>query len=593
MLRSGEVFAGYEIERELGRGGMGSVYLARHPRLPRLVALKLLNRELFGDGEVRARFEREGDLVARLDHPNIVPVFDRGFDDDRSWIAMRFIDGVDAASLQAGNLPPAQAIRIIAETAKALDYAHRKGVLHRDVKPANILLEQADGEERIFLADFGIARLRDESTKLTQTGSFTATLAYAAPEQLSGHPLDGRCDQYSLACSLFRLLTGSVPFTAEHPVAVMQGHLNQPPPPVSALRAGLPPALDAVMARALAKHPRDRFESCTAFATAAQQALYAGPASRPSVPPASFTQASAPHATFAQASGPHATLTPPRPQHTRAGYQAPGAIPPRTVPPGSPSTGNTPPRGTPVPPRAPERKPKKKRLRGCLLTVALIIVVPLLALAGLLVYIDRASNTGTTVPTTTLEEPAPATPAPEAETTTEAPTTTETPADLVPSAEIGANAQLLSHMFPKMLPEADASRSFNAGTGYQGAACMTYASNAAVPARGSDEPSLGNSLPVWNCFGGNSKATYRFILYSGTADAQAVLDGLPANTKSTTTVDGHTYTNYLLNGSEPYRPRMVTAFGDGSGRGQVLMYSVGFIASEQDLLTWWKSAPLG
>ncbi|WP_245721569.1 serine/threonine-protein kinase [Nocardia crassostreae] len=182
MLRSGEVFAGYLIERELGRGGMGAVYLAQHPRLPRRTALKLLNRELFGDAEIRSRFEREADVVARLEHPRIVPIYDRGVEGDQLWISMRYIDGSDAAGLDAANLPPAQAIRIIAETAQALDYAHRKGVLHRDVKPANILLEHDDGEERVFLADFGIARLLEESVKLTRTGSFTATLSYAAPE---------------------------------------------------------------------------------------------------------------------------------------------------------------------------------------------------------------------------------------------------------------------------------------------------------------------------------------------------------------------------------------------------------------------------
>ncbi|MEU0545450.1 protein kinase [Nocardia sp. NPDC005978] len=277
MLRSGERFAGYLIERELGRGGMGAVYLAQHPRLPRRTALKLLNRDLFGDTETRARFEREADLVARLEHPHIVPIYDRGSDGDQLWISMRYIDGPDASTLDSAKLAPAQAVRIIAATAQALDYAHRKGVLHRDVKPANILLEHDDGEDRVFLADFGIARLRDDSAaRLTQTGSFTATLAYAAPEQLIGSDLDHRCDQYSLACTLFRLLTGDVPFTAEHPVAIMQGHLNQPPPRVSALRAGLPPALDAVLARAMAKSPADRFDSCIEFATAAQRALEGG-----------------------------------------------------------------------------------------------------------------------------------------------------------------------------------------------------------------------------------------------------------------------------------------------------------------------------
>ncbi|WP_425295605.1 serine/threonine-protein kinase [Nocardia abscessus] len=197
MLSTGEVFAGYTIERLLGRGGMGSVYLARHPRLPRLTAMKLLNPELFDDKEIRARFVREADLVARLDHPNIVTVFDRGVEGDRLWICMRYIDGTDAAALDAWTLPPQRAVQIVAATAEALDFAHSRGVLHRDVKPANILLERVEGAaERVFLTDFGIARLRDDAEGLTQTGTFTATLAYAAPEQLSGAPLDNRADQY-------------------------------------------------------------------------------------------------------------------------------------------------------------------------------------------------------------------------------------------------------------------------------------------------------------------------------------------------------------------------------------------------------------
>ncbi|MEU2105312.1 serine/threonine-protein kinase [Nocardia sp. NPDC019255] len=276
MPNTGEVFAGYTIERLLGRGGMGSVYLARHPRLPRLTAMKLLNPDLFDDTESRVRFEREADLVARLDHPNIVTVFDRGVEGDQPWICMRYIDGIDAAALEAWALPPQRAVRIIAETAEALDFAHGRGVLHRDVKPANILLERVEGDqERVFLSDFGIARFRDDTGRLTQTGTFTATLAYAAPEQLSGAPLDHRADQYSLACTLFRLLTGTVPFDATNPVAVIQGHLNAPPPEVSRLRPGLPHALDGVLAKAMAKRPADRFDSCAEFAAAAWQALAA------------------------------------------------------------------------------------------------------------------------------------------------------------------------------------------------------------------------------------------------------------------------------------------------------------------------------
>ncbi|NNH72523.1 serine/threonine protein kinase [Nocardia uniformis] len=275
MLRSGEVLADFVIERELGRGGMGSVYLAQHPRLPRKTALKVLNRELFSDAESRARFDREADLVARLDHPNIVSIYDRGAEGERLWISMQYVDGTDAEPLPGREVAPARAVHIIAQVAGALDYAHSCGVLHRDVKPANILLERpANGRpERVVLTDFGIARLRDDAGHLTRTGTFTATLAFASPEQLSGETLDARADQYSLACTLFRLLTGSGPYASEHPAVVMQGHLYDAPPSLSSARPDLPAALDRVMARAMAKRPQDRFNSCVEFARAAQQAL--------------------------------------------------------------------------------------------------------------------------------------------------------------------------------------------------------------------------------------------------------------------------------------------------------------------------------
>ncbi|MFI1237164.1 serine/threonine-protein kinase [Nocardia salmonicida] len=281
MLTTGDVFAGYAIERQLGRGGMGSVYLARHPRLPRQTALKLLNPELFADNEIRARFVREADLAAQLEHPNIVTVYDRGIDDGRLWISMQFVDGMDAATI-AHPVPAERALRIIEGTAAALDHAHRNGVLHRDVKPANILLADADGRERVLLTDFGIARPRDDVHHLTQTGSFTATLAYAAPEQLTGAHLDHRADQYALACTMYALLTGAAPFDATNPVMVIQGHLQSPPPPLRGRRPDLPAALDAVLARALAKRPSDRFDSCAAFAAAAHRAL-SGTGAQPTV----------------------------------------------------------------------------------------------------------------------------------------------------------------------------------------------------------------------------------------------------------------------------------------------------------------------
>ncbi|WP_330182454.1 protein kinase [Nocardia sp. NBC_01503] len=287
MLNNGDVFAGFTIERLLGQGGMGSVYLARHPRLGRLTALKLLNRELFADREIRARFEREADLVAQLDHPNIVEVYDRGSEDEQLWISMQYIDGVDAAGVNVTQLPPERAVQIIEGVAEALDYAHTRGVLHRDVKPANIILARAVAGhgERVFLTDFGIARLREDSTHLTQRGMFTATLAYASPEQMTGAHLDHTTDQYSLACALYWLLIGAGPYDSPHPAELIRGHLQLLPPPVSLRRPGLTQAMDAVLTKAMAKRPVDRFPSCADFAKAARRALTSGPVPYPAAAP--------------------------------------------------------------------------------------------------------------------------------------------------------------------------------------------------------------------------------------------------------------------------------------------------------------------
>jgi len=207
-LRPGEVFAGYTVERELGSGGMGSVYLVRHPRLPRYDALKLLRAELCDDPAFVGRFEREADTVARLDHPNIVAVHDRGSEDGQLWISMRYIDGTNAENALAdyhGGMPPERAARIVSKVASALDYAHRHDLLHRDVKPANILLaigsDDDDETERVFLSDFGVAKsigvAAQREASLTTTGSVVATLDYASPEQIKGQPLDHR----STSCS--------------------------------------------------------------------------------------------------------------------------------------------------------------------------------------------------------------------------------------------------------------------------------------------------------------------------------------------------------------------------------------------------------
>ncbi|WP_131823506.1 serine/threonine-protein kinase, partial [Mycobacterium talmoniae] len=276
MLAVGSLIAGYRIERVLGEGGMGAVYLVANPELPRREAMKLLSAELSRDKGFRARFIREADVASQLDHPNIVSIHRRGqTEDGQLWIAMQFVDGTDAdAALRAGQMTPERAVHIAGEVAKALDYAHRHNVLHRDVKPANFLLSGEVGpEERVLLGDFGIARAFDDAS-LTGTGQVMATVSYAPPEALSGATVDRRADQYSLGCALFRMLTGKTPFgDAGGQAAVMKAHLHQPPPRVSEIAGWLSPALDGVLATALAKDPGRRFASCSELAAAAKAAL--------------------------------------------------------------------------------------------------------------------------------------------------------------------------------------------------------------------------------------------------------------------------------------------------------------------------------
>ncbi|OBI46025.1 serine/threonine protein kinase [Mycobacterium kyorinense] len=255
---------------------MGAVYLAANPTLPRFDALKVLSPELSRDPDFRARFTREADVAAALQHPQIVSVYNRGHTDDgQLWIAMQFVDGTDADdALRAGTMTPQRAVHIITEVAKALDFAHQRHVVHRDVKPANFLLSGPVGvQEQVLLGDFGIARALDD-VGLTATGSVMATIAYAAPEVLSTSRFDGRADIYSLGCTLFRLLTGKPPFSGRNgPAAVMLAHLQQPPPRVTDLVPGLPPALDYVIATAMAKDPGARFATASDLAHAAAAAL--------------------------------------------------------------------------------------------------------------------------------------------------------------------------------------------------------------------------------------------------------------------------------------------------------------------------------
>ena len=275
-LANGEVFAGYRILRTLGLGGMGEVYLVEHPRLPRHDALKILPAEMSADQEFRERFNREAELAATLYHPHLVGEHDRGEYNGQLWISMDYIDGPDAGRLQReyypAGMPPSEVVDILTAVADALDYAHDRGLLHRDVKPPNILLTNpARGRRRVLLADFGIARNVADVSGLTDTNVTLGTVNYAAPEQLMGSALDGRADQYALAATAYHLLTGSPMFGSSNPAVVISRHLNAQPPLLAHTHPALA-ALDPVMGRALSKNPDNRFPTCTDFAEAFGQA---------------------------------------------------------------------------------------------------------------------------------------------------------------------------------------------------------------------------------------------------------------------------------------------------------------------------------
>lgn len=290
-LASGANFAGYRVIQLLGSGGMGEVYLVQHPRLPRRDALKVLPAYVSADPDYRARFNREADLVSTLWHPHIVGVHDRGEYEGQLWISMDFVDGVDAGRLLVeqypGGMPPGQVAEIVTAVADALDYAHKQGLLHRDVKPANIMLTRADddGKRRTLLTDFGIARDLDDVSGLTMTNMTVGTIAYSAPEQLMGETVDGRADQYALAATAYRLLTGSALFPHSNAAVVITHHLNSIPPPVSAVRPELF-ALDRVLSQALSKNPQHRFTRCGDLARAFAEQVYAPTAPQPAAPTA-------------------------------------------------------------------------------------------------------------------------------------------------------------------------------------------------------------------------------------------------------------------------------------------------------------------
>ncbi|MGD0246394.1 MAG: protein kinase [Streptosporangiaceae bacterium] len=281
-LVPGSRVAGYQVEGQLGAGGMAVVFRARDVRLGRIVALKVLAPGLAADAGFRARFIRESQAAAAADDPHILPVYEAGEAGGVLFIAMRFVGGGDLGSVLArdGPLAAGRAAGFVSEVASALDAAHAAGLVHRDVKPANVLVDARPGRpEHVYLADFGLSKGALWSASLTESGVFLGTAAFSAPEQISGRTVDGRADQYALACLAFMLLAGVPPFQRDPLMAVLWAQLSEPPPPLTSLRPDLPAAADEVLGRGLAKEPQDRYPSCGEFAAALRTALGGPPSS--------------------------------------------------------------------------------------------------------------------------------------------------------------------------------------------------------------------------------------------------------------------------------------------------------------------------
>ncbi len=272
--RIGSVLAGYRIEALLGRGGMGVVYLAHDASLERKVALKLLAPELSSDDAFRERFLRESRLAASIDHPNVIPIYEAGETEGVLFIAMRYVEGSDFRRLlgEVGRLEPVRAVAMLDQVAEALDVAHEHGLVHRDVKPANVLIASQGGREHVYLADFGLSR-RLAAPGALERSHFSGSADYVAPEQVRREPVDGRADLYALACVLYECLTGEPPFRREAVMATLFAHLEDAPPPASHANPDLPPAVDPVLVRGLAKEPDERQPTCRELIDEAREAL--------------------------------------------------------------------------------------------------------------------------------------------------------------------------------------------------------------------------------------------------------------------------------------------------------------------------------
>jgi predicted Ser/Thr protein kinase len=275
-IQIGSTFAGYSIEGVLGRGGMGVVYLAEQPELGRKVAIKVIAPALASDPDYLRRFKHESRLAAAIEHPNAIPIYEAGVaGEEIPYLVMRYVDGVDLATLirREGKLDGARAARIVEQVSGALDEAHARGLVHRDVKPGNVIVEKRRGSEQAYLTDFGLTKQMDATSGVTATGRWVGTIDYASPEQIRGEHVDARSDVYALGCVLFVALTGQLPFEREADVAKLYAHINDPAPAPSSVAQGVPPQLDAVVGRALEKKPDRRYPSAGDLGRAALASL--------------------------------------------------------------------------------------------------------------------------------------------------------------------------------------------------------------------------------------------------------------------------------------------------------------------------------
>jgi serine/threonine-protein kinase len=380
--------AGYQIEAEVGRGGMATVYRARDVKLGRPVALKILAPRLAEDESFRRRFIHESRAAAAVDHPHIVPVFEAGESGGVLFIAMRYVGSGDVRTLlqRHGRLPVARAVAITAQMASAIDAAHARGLVHRDIKPANMLLAAtSDGRgDHVYLSDFGLSKDALAPSGLTSTGQFMGTLDYVAPEQIEGRSVDGRADQYALACTTVEMLTGAPPFRRDENLALMWAQLSEPPPLLHQRRPDLPPAIDQVIHRALAKSPGDRYLSCTDFAAALRTAAAQQPGPRRSGGP--YRGDSYRDGSYGRGSypGPSPVLGAPTELDYRPGPTSADLRSGPAGPPGRAGWSQPPDWSDSAPPparRAPARTPRRRSGRAGLVIAAAVIV--LLCLAGL------------------------------------------------------------------------------------------------------------------------------------------------------------------------------------------------------------------